>query len=93
MGNVAEVMFGKAFSSIMFGSLAAFMAKFSRCVSQKNHRRFLSGGVVLGVFIFLIMIGNTFSERIPVTRTQFQVRAFTNFLVTQKTHLKHLCQM
>jgi hypothetical protein len=40
------------------------MAKFAQCVSQKNNRKVFSGAVLLGIFIFLIMISGIFFERI-----------------------------
>ncbi len=81
IGNVAEVLFGKAIRSVMFDCLASVTVKFSQYVPQNNHRGFLSGAVVLEIFIFLVMIGNTFSERITVP--------LTNFLAIQILHLKH----
>ena len=66
LGNAAEVMFGSAVGNMVFDSLATFMARFSQCVPQNNNRRVLSGAVLLGIFIFLVMISSTFSERIII---------------------------
>ena len=66
LGNAAEVMFGNAVGNIFFDFLASFMARFSQCVPQNNNRRVLSGAVLLGIFIFLVMISSTFSERITI---------------------------
>ncbi len=87
MGNVAEVMLGKAISSVMFDSLASVMATFSQYVQQNNHSRFLSGAVVLRIFNFLVMIGNLAAHFLKESQFQFQV--FTNFLAIQILHLKH----
>ena len=59
-----EVMFGSAMNSIIFDSLTFFLTKVLQCVTQNNNRRFLSGTVLLGIFVFLVMISGTFSERI-----------------------------
>ena len=49
-----------------------------QCVTQNQNRRFLSGTVLLGIFVFLIMISSTFSERIgspsvKISDTSFEV--------------------
>ena len=66
LGNAAEVMFGNAFGNTVFDSLAFLMAKLSQCVPQHNNRKVVSGAVLLGIFIFLVMISSTFSERITI---------------------------
>jgi hypothetical protein len=35
-------------------------------IPQNNNRRVLSGAVLLGIFIFLVMISSTFSVRITI---------------------------
>jgi hypothetical protein len=62
LSNTAEVIFGNAVGNIVFG----FMGKIAQCVPQNSNRRILSGAVLLGVFIFLVMISSTFSERITI---------------------------
>ena len=62
LGNAAEVIFGNAVGNIFFG----FMGKIAQCVPQNSNRRILSGAVLLGIFIFLVMISSTFSERITI---------------------------
>ena len=64
LGTAAEVMFGSAVNNIIFDSLTFFLTKVLQCVTQNNNRRFLSGTVLLGIFVFLVMISGTFSERI-----------------------------
>ena len=64
LGTAAEVMFGKAINNIVFDSLSLFLTKVLQCVSQNNNRRFLSGTILLGIFVFLILISSTFSEKI-----------------------------
>jgi ubiquitin len=64
LGTAAEVMFGSAMNNIIFDSLTFFLTKVLQCVTQNNNRRFLSGTVLLGIFVFLDMISSTFSERI-----------------------------
>jgi hypothetical protein len=66
LGNAAEVIFGNAVGNIFFDPLAFYMAKFAQCVPQNKNRRVLSGAVLLGTFIFLVMISSTFSERITI---------------------------
>ena len=64
LSTAAEVMFGKAINNIVFDSLSLFLTKVLQCVSQNNNRRFLSGTILLGIFVFLILISSTFSEKI-----------------------------
>jgi len=64
IGSAAEAMFGDAVGNIVFDSFVFCAAKVSQCVQQNNNRRILSGTVLLGIFVFLIMISSTFSERV-----------------------------
>ena len=52
LGTAAEVMFGSAMNNIIFDSLTFFLTKVLQCVTQNNNRRFLSGTVLLGIFVF-----------------------------------------
>ena len=56
LGTAAEVMFGKAIDNIVFDSLLLSLTKELQCVSQDNNCRFLSGTILLEIFLFLILI-------------------------------------
>ena len=78
LGSAAEIMFGNAINNILVDPLTFFLTKVLQCVTQNQNRRFLSGTVLLGIFVFLIMISSTFSERIgspsvKISDTSFEV--------------------
>ena len=76
IGSTAETMFGTAIGNIVLDYFNFSVSTVSQCVPQNNNRRVLSGTVLLGIFVFLVMISSTFSERISTPSKRISATSF-----------------